>query len=150
MPVGFDPKDNHLLDGRGFALVTPNLKEAYMAASVAEPDELTELLTDETLAEVGRNLAEKWDPSMLLITLGSLGMLVLSKEGEPKHIATKAREVFDVSGAGNTVIAVCMMALVAGASHEEAAELANHAAGIVVGKLGTATCSGEELLASFE
>ena len=73
-------------------------------------------------------------------------MLLMSKDGSPKHVPTRAREVFDVSGAGDTVIATCVLALAAGADYVEAAELATYAAGVVVGKLGTATCTQEELL----
>ena len=83
---------------------------------------------------------------MLLITLGPLGILLVTKSSPPKHVPTRAREVFDVSGAGDTVIATCVLALAAGASPFEAAELANYAAGVVVGKLGTATCTQQEIL----
>jgi D-beta-D-heptose 7-phosphate kinase/D-beta-D-heptose 1-phosphate adenosyltransferase len=76
-------------------------------------------------------------------------MLLVSSEHPEYHIPTRAREVFDVSGAGDTVIAVSLLALASGASHQEAAELANYAAGIVVGKLGTAACSRDDLLSIF-
>jgi D-beta-D-heptose 7-phosphate kinase/D-beta-D-heptose 1-phosphate adenosyltransferase len=85
-----------------------------------------------------------------MITLGAHGMYLLPRGGEALVLPTVAREVFDVSGAGDTVIATAMTALAAGASFVEASVLANHAAGIVVGKLGTAVCSPAELLASFE
>ena len=77
-------------------------------------------------------------------------MYLLPKSGTPRIIPTKAREVFDVSGAGDTVIAVSLMALASGASCYEAAELANYAAGVVVGKLGTAVCTKDELLKSLK
>ena len=77
-------------------------------------------------------------------------MFLLGDEESPAVIPTRAREVFDVSGAGDTVIAVAVLALAAGASHYEAASLANFAAGVVVGKVGTASCSGDELLESVE
>jgi D-beta-D-heptose 7-phosphate kinase/D-beta-D-heptose 1-phosphate adenosyltransferase len=86
---------------------------------------------------------------VLLITLGELGMLLCQRGQPPFHIHTVAQEVFDVSGAGDTVIATFTLAIAAGASPIEAAVLANHAAGIVVGKVGTATASVAELLASF-
>ena len=88
-------------------------------------------------------------PAVLLITLGELGMLLCQRGQKPFHIPTVAQEVFDVSGAGDTVIATFTLAIAAGASPMEAAILSNHAAGIVVGKVGTATASPEELLASF-
>ena len=81
-----------------------------------------------------------------MITLGPQGMLLMPKHGAPRHVPTRAREVFDVSGAGDTVIATCVLAMAAGADYVEAAELANYAAGVVVGKLGTATCTQDELV----
>jgi D-glycero-beta-D-manno-heptose-7-phosphate kinase len=88
-------------------------------------------------------------PAVLLITLGELGMLLCQRGQKPFHIPTVAQEVFDVSGAGDTVIATFTLAIAAGASPLEAAILSNHAAGIVVGKVGTATTTPEELLESF-
>ncbi|MCX7010618.1 MAG: PfkB family carbohydrate kinase, partial [Kiritimatiellaeota bacterium] len=92
------------------------------------------------------HLLEKWMSKLLIITLGSQGMLLLTADAPPHHVPTRAREVFDVSGAGDTVIATCILALAAGAQPIEAVEIANFAAGVVVGKLGTATCSPAELL----
>ena len=89
-------------------------------------------------------------PAVLLITLGELGMLLCQRGQKPFHIPTVAQEVFDVSGAGDTVIATFTLAIAAGASPMEAAILSNYAAGIVVGKIGTATTSPEELLKSFK
>ena len=86
---------------------------------------------------------------VLLITLGELGMLLCQRDRPPFHIPTLAQEVFDVSGAGDTVIATFTAAIAAGASPVEAAIISNHAAGIVVGKIGTATVSQEELISSF-
>jgi D-beta-D-heptose 7-phosphate kinase/D-beta-D-heptose 1-phosphate adenosyltransferase len=86
---------------------------------------------------------------VLLITLGELGMLLCQRGQKPFHIPTVAQEVFDVSGAGDTVISTFTLAVAAGASPIEAAIFSNHAAGIVVGKVGTATTSPEELLKSF-
>ena len=88
-------------------------------------------------------------PALLLVTLGDQGMLLCQRGHRPFHIPTVAREVYDVSGAGDTVIAAFTLAIAAGASPVEAAIVANHAAGIVVGKLGTATVRMEELLESF-
>jgi D-beta-D-heptose 7-phosphate kinase/D-beta-D-heptose 1-phosphate adenosyltransferase len=88
-------------------------------------------------------------PAVLLVTLGETGMLLCQRGQKPFHIPTVAQEVFDVSGAGDTVIATFTLAIAAGASPLEAAILSNHAAGIVVGKIGTATTTQEELLKSF-
>jgi D-glycero-beta-D-manno-heptose-7-phosphate kinase len=88
-------------------------------------------------------------PALLLITLGELGMLLCQRGQKPFHIPTVAQEVFDVSGAGDTVIATFTLAIAAGASPIEAAILSNHAAGIVVGKVGTAVTTPEELTQSF-
>jgi len=86
----------------------------------------------------------------VLITRGDRGMMLVESDGEPVYVKTAAREVYDVTGAGDTVIAALAGGLAAGASMLEAATLANHAAGIVVGKVGTATASGEELIATFD
>ena len=88
--------------------------------------------------------------AVLLITLGELGVLLCQRGQKPFHIPTITQEIFDVSGAGDTVIACFTLAIVAGASPMEAAVFSNHAAGIVVGKVGTATVTPDELLASFK
>ncbi len=150
VPIGYDPKENHDLDVRGVTLATPNRREAYLAAGVPEPRHTAPApLKDDGLLQVGRILLKKWGVQQLLITLGAQGMLLLEAGAPPRHIPTRAREVFDVSGAGDTVIALSLLALASGASFHEAAELANYAAGVVVAKLGTATCSPEELLGAL-
>ena len=98
---------------------------------------------------VADRLLKELRPAVLLITLGELGMLLCQRDQKPFHIPTVAREVFDVSGAGDTVIASFTLAIAAGASPLEAAIISNHAAGIVVGKIGTATVTPDELLQSF-
>ena len=98
---------------------------------------------------VADNLLGELQPALLLITLGELGMLLCQRGSKPFHIPTLAQEVFDVSGAGDTVISTFTLAIAGGASPVEAAILSNHAAGIVVGKIGTATVSSAELLNSF-
>ena len=98
---------------------------------------------------VAEKLLTDLSPAVLLITLGDHGMLLCQRGQKPFHIPTMAQEVFDVSGAGDTVIASFTLAIAAGASPIEAAIFSNHAAGIVVGKVGTATVQPEELLASF-
>lgn len=147
IPVGLDPKDNHALNVEGITLATPNRKEAFSAAGVNETRPAPYPLQDAELLRVGEILLAKWKPEHLMITLGAQGVLLLEPGNAPVHVPTRAREVFDVSGAGDTVIATCVLARAAGASFTEAAEIANYAAGVVVGKLGTATCSPEELLA---
>lgn len=150
IPVGLDPKDTQSLDIRGITLATPNRKEAFLAAGREDPGHHGDPLRDEELLAVGEKLMSLWRPSMLNITLGAGGMLLLERGAPPRHVPTRAREVFDVSGAGDTVIATCLLATAAGASHVEAAEIANIAAGVVVGKLGTATCTQRELLDYLE
>lgn len=149
IPVGFDPKDNHDLKLSGITLATPNYREARAAAGLPESALSDELETDGNLAETAEKLLKKWRSALLIITLGSRGMYLMGKGEGPRVIPTKAREVFDVSGAGDTVIATALLSLVSGASNYEAALLANHAAGVVVGKVGTATCTREELLESI-
>ncbi|OGV46470.1 MAG: hypothetical protein A2X46_14685 [Lentisphaerae bacterium GWF2_57_35] len=146
IPVGLDPKDGHELDISGITVATPNRKEAFGIAGVKDPGATKEPLKDRALLDVGHRLLEKWSTELLMITLGPQGMLLLSKAHKPIHVPTRAREVFDVSGAGDTVIATCVTALATGASHLEASELSNYAAGVVVGKLGTATCTQKELV----
>ena len=93
---------------------------------------------------------EKWDTQLVLITLGEQGMMLFQRGQAPHHVPTKARQVFDVSGAGDTAIALFTLALTAGATPLEAADIANHGSAVVVGKLGTATVTREELLQNFE
>jgi rfaE bifunctional protein kinase chain/domain len=150
IPSGYDPKDNHELDVRGVTFATPNRKEAFHVAGVRDRSPDHPPLEDSNLLAAARRLRELWEPEHLMITLGPQGMLLLSGESPPVHANTRAREVFDVSGAGDTVIATATLALAAGASFREAAELANAAAGIVVAKLGTATTTPDELLAALE
>ncbi len=146
IPVGYDPKDDHILKMEGVSVVTPNRKEAFGSAGIAEGKPCNNPLEDQALLEVGRVLDEKWKARHTLITLGPHGMLLLNQGDEAQHIPTRAREVFDVSGAGDTVIATYVLTLACGATYLEAAELSNFAAGVVVGKLGTATCTQKELI----
>jgi len=147
IPVGLDPKD-YSLNLAGLTLATPNRKEAFAAAGLPEAAAAPDPLHDHALLEAGDRLLKKWLPRMLIITLGAQGMILFTADAPPHHVPTRAREVFDVSGAGDTVIAVSILALAAGAQPIEAIEVANFAAGVVVGKLGTATCNPAELLAA--
>ena len=142
IPVALDPKEGHDLRVEALTLATPNYREACWAAGVAAQADVEE----ETLRRVGETLRAKWHVAVLIVTLGPLGMYVVAESGPATVIAAEAREVFDVSGAGDTVIAAALLSLLGGASPLTAATLANHAAGVVVGKLGAATCSTQELL----
>ncbi|MCK5849793.1 MAG: D-glycero-beta-D-manno-heptose-7-phosphate kinase [Kiritimatiellae bacterium] len=144
VPVALDPKDNHDLKIEGIALATPNYMEAVSAVSTVGTD-ISDM--DKNLEHIGKILRDRWNTDILLITLGARGMYMLASDGEAKIIPTRAQEVFDVSGAGDTVIAAAMLAMVGGADCFAAATIANCAAGIVVGKVGTASCGVGELLA---
>jgi len=147
--LSLDPKPVHLLDLSGLSLITPNRKEAFELARLPDETRNHNPLADANLMKAAERLLNDLKPALLLITLGELGMLLCQRGKSPFHIPTVAQEVFDVSGAGDTVIATFTLAIAAGASPLEAAILSNHAAGIVVGKVGTATVTPEELLASF-
>ena len=144
-----DPKPVHHLNLAGLSLITPNRKEAFELAGVSDGTRGVDPLHDASLLRVADKLLSELQPALMLITLGDQGMLLCQRGQRPFHIPTVAQEVFDVSGAGDTVIASFTMAIAAGASPIEAAIFSNHAAGVVVGKIGTATVSPAELLASF-
>jgi len=148
--MSLDPKPVHRLNLEGLSLITPNRKEAFELANLPDETKTANPLADKNLMLVGERLLAELHPALLLITLGELGMLLCQRGQKPFHIPTVAQEVFDVSGAGDTVIATFTLAVAAGASPVEAALLSNHAAGIVVGKVGTATTTPEELVHSFK
>jgi D-beta-D-heptose 7-phosphate kinase/D-beta-D-heptose 1-phosphate adenosyltransferase len=148
--LSLDPKPVHHLNLTGLSLITPNRKEAFELAGLADDTRAADPLADKNLLCVADQLLTDIRPAVLLITLGDQGMLLCQRGQKPFHIPTVAQEVFDVSGAGDTVIASFTLAIAAGASPIEAAILSNHAAGIVVGKVGTATVTPEELLARFK
>jgi rfaE bifunctional protein kinase chain/domain len=147
--LSVDPKPAHVLDLSGVSLLTPNRKEAFELAGVPDASRCADPLHDEQLMMVAERLLASISPTMLLITLGEHGMLLCQNGKQPIHIPTVAQQVFDVSGAGDTVIATLTAAIAAGGSPIEAAILANHAAGVVVGKIGTAITTPEELLSSI-
>jgi D-beta-D-heptose 7-phosphate kinase/D-beta-D-heptose 1-phosphate adenosyltransferase len=142
VPVLVDPKVAHFPLYRKVTLVTPNQLEAEQAAGRA-------IRGDEDLHAVGRHILRRLGCEAVLVTRGEHGMALFPREGRPSLIPTAAREVFDVTGAGDTVIATLALALAAGAALPQAARLANHAAGVVVGKVGTATASPDEVLAAL-
>jgi rfaE bifunctional protein kinase chain/domain len=148
--LSLDPKPVHHLRLNDLSLITPNRKEAFELAGVPDGSRGSEPLKDAKLLGVAEKLLNELRPALLLITLGDQGMLLCQRGHKPFHIPTVAQEVFDVSGAGDTVIASFTLAVAAGASPVEAAIFSNHAAGVVVGKVGTATVTPKELLASFE
>ena len=140
--ITVDPKEDHFDLYRRVTALTPNRAEAGVAAG-------RELDSDVDMARAGRELLRKLECEGLLITLGEEGMALFERGGRHTRIPTVAQEVFDVAGAGDTVIATFTLALASGAAMEQAARLANQAAGIVVGKLGVATASAEELFGAL-
>jgi D-beta-D-heptose 7-phosphate kinase/D-beta-D-heptose 1-phosphate adenosyltransferase len=143
VPVLIDPKLRNLNAYRPATLVTPNHLEALRMSD-------SEDHSDDGSHHAAKVIREKLGCDAVLITRGDRGMMLLEANGEPVYVKTAAREVYDVTGAGDTVIAALASALSAGATMLEAASLANHAAGIVVGKVGTATASAAELIATFD
>ena len=148
--LSLDPKPVHHLDLAGLSIISPNRKETFELAKLEDETRNANPFSDKNLMQAANRLLRELSPAVLLITLGEQGMLLCQRGQKPFHIPTVAQEVFDVSGAGDTVIAMFTLAIGAGASLVEAAILSNHAAGIVVGKIGTATTSPDELLASFK
>ncbi|MBS3918853.1 MAG: D-glycero-beta-D-manno-heptose-7-phosphate kinase [Deltaproteobacteria bacterium] len=137
--VMVDPKVKNFFFYRGATVVTPNTGEASSASRISITDKIS-------LDRAGRNLLKRLKCDALVITRGEDGVAVFEPHQRPLLVPTEAKEVYDVTGAGDTVIGTMALALGAGASIRRAAELANHAAGIVVGKVGTATVSQKELI----
>src|SRR5215217_5885898 len=142
VPVLVDPKLRNFNSYRPATLVTPNHLEALRMSD-------TEDHSDDGSHYAAKVIREKLGCDAVLITRGDRGMMLLEQDGQPVYVKTAAREVYDVTGAGDTVIAALAGALASGATMVEAASFANHAAGIVVGKVGTATVTENELLGSF-
>ena len=142
-PIIVDPKGTRYGKYRGATVVTPNLHEAQRALN-------WETHGDADLLEIGRRLLELVGDGGLLITRGAQGMSLFLNGTAPRHVPAVARNALDVTGAGDTVVATLAMALAAGATLEQAARLANRAAGIVVGKFGTSSVTIEELLSDGE
>ena len=148
--VTADPNPHNLIDWSGMTAVKPNRAEAFLAAGMQSHDSEIAPKKDVDLVRAGKTLLQKWGTQYLLVTLGEHGMMFFEKGKRPHHIPTKARDVFDVSGAGDTAIAMFTLALACDATPLEAAQIANHASAVVVGKLGTATVTHDELISSFE
>lgn len=139
IPVVVDPKGNDYRKYRGATLLTPNRNEAQIASGIEIKDEAS-------LCEAGRALRESLELEALVLTRSEEGMSLFVHDGREIHLPTEAREVFDVSGAGDTVLALLGIGLGVGLPLEKAAHMANLAAGIVVSKVGTSTVSAEEIL----
>ncbi len=137
--VSVDPKREHFRYYKNVTAITPNKSETETATGM-------EIRSDRDLMKAGEKLLRRLSAESVLITLGERGMCLFQRNKKPIHIPTMAREVYDVSGAGDTVIASFTLALASGASFPEAAYIANQAAGIVVGKIGTATVTKKELI----
>jgi rfaE bifunctional protein kinase chain/domain len=143
IPVLVDPKVRHFGLYRGAWLVTPNQLEAEQASGLR-------IRSPQELAAAAARLLKQLRCEGILVTRGEQGMSLFRPRRRALHIPATAREVYDVTGAGDTVIATLALALAGAASLEQAAQLANAAAGVVVAKLGTATASAEEVVAALE
>lgn len=141
-PVVVDPKGRDFRRYRGASVVTPNRKELAMATGLPVGD-------DAQVVAAALHLIETCGIDAVVATRSEQGMSVITRSGEVRHLPAEAREVFDVSGAGDTVVATLAAALGAGASLADAARLANLAGGIVVGKVGTAVARAPELLSAL-
>lgn len=138
LPVIVDPKSRDLARYRGATVITPNAKEAEEASGI-------DCSSDDGAAEAAQILAAQSAAPVIVLTRGPQGMTIRDADGSVRHLPTTAQEVFDVSGAGDTVVAALALGIAAQAPADIAAELANRAAGVVVGKVGTATVSAAEL-----
>jgi len=152
--ITVDPKEDNFEFYRGVTSITPNCKELENAIRNLKIKDTTNrfklhsdrLFTDKDIALAAQEIVDYLELDSILVTLGEHGMKILEKNGHLTHIPTVAQEVFDVSGAGDTVIATFTLALSCGATELQAAHIANFAAGIVVGKVGTAVTTRKELL----
>ncbi|MGH7232858.1 MAG: D-glycero-beta-D-manno-heptose-7-phosphate kinase [Nitrospiraceae bacterium] len=138
IPIIVDPKVEHFAYYKGVTVVTPNHLEAGQAAGVHGDD-------DRSISHAGETIRQRLGCQSVLVTRGEKGISLFESDGTSFHIPTMARQVYDVTGAGDTVIGTLALALATGASVREAAVLANQAAGIVVGMVGTATVSAKQL-----
>jgi D-beta-D-heptose 7-phosphate kinase/D-beta-D-heptose 1-phosphate adenosyltransferase len=136
--VSVDPKVSHFGIYRGVTILTPNTKEASLGAKI-------EIEDDASLLKAGTGLLRKLACDAVLITRGEQGMSLFERDGRITHIPTVAREVFDVTGAGDTVISTLTLAMAAGAKLVDAARLSNYAAGVVVAVVGAATVTPVQL-----
>lgn len=140
--IAVDPKMGHFDYYKGVSLITPNVMEASDGAGI-------EITDEKSLLEAGNGLLKRLGCKVVLITRGEQGMSVFERNSV-MHIPTVARKVYDVTGAGDTVISAYTLACASGATMEEAAVIANHAAGIVVGEVGTAVATPKQIMESFQ
>ncbi len=138
VPIIVDPKVEHFSHYHGVTAITPNHVEAYQAAGAIGS-------TEQPIDEIGQRLLKKIRCQAVLITRGELGMSLYEGKKKGLHIPSKARQVFDVTGAGDTVVSTMSLAMSTGASFRDAAFLANQAAGVVVGMVGTASVTQDQL-----
>ena len=143
IPVTLDPNPRNPLKLHHLTIMKPNRAEAFALAGIPQPP--SSGMTLELLQTVANKIRSEWQVKYLLISLAEEGMALFLDDGSCKVIPTRAREVYDVSGAGDTVIAAVTLALCVKDDPVLAAEIANYAAGVVVAKLGTATVTAEEL-----
>jgi D-beta-D-heptose 7-phosphate kinase/D-beta-D-heptose 1-phosphate adenosyltransferase len=141
--VAVDPKIGHFDYYKGTGLITPNINEASLGSGI-------DITDDKSLIKAGNMLLKKLKCRAVMITRGEEGMTLFEKSGKVTNIPTCAREVYEVSGAGDTVIATLTLCHSAGLSLKDAAIVANHAAGVVVGKIGTAVATRKEILESMK
>ncbi len=147
--TSLDPHPSQPFVIRGLTLMTPNRAEAFGLAGAYYRGGVHPIENDRPLLDVSKKLCGEWQVEQLLVTLGADGMALFMENRPVLHIPTKAREVFDVSGAGDTVIATFTLSLLAGATPAQSAEISNHAAGVVVAKVGTVPITAPELLVSL-
>ena len=137
--VAIDPKENHFSFYKNATVITPNHYEAARAVGIKLEDNVP-------IEKIGRKLLKQLNSEVVLMTLGENGMCLFERSGKTTKISTVAQDVYDVSGAGDTVIGAYTLAIASGARNIEAAHIANCAAGIVVGKVGIAVATQEELI----
>ena len=143
--IAVDPKERHFDLYEGVTVITPNLREAHVALGIP----YSKQHSDEEIGNIGWQIIDKFRISYLLLTLSDRGMALFEKDGKKfAHLPTVARNVYDVTGAGDTVISIFSAAMICGASPKEAAFIANHAAGITISEIGTASVDVDSLLKS--
>jgi rfaE bifunctional protein kinase chain/domain len=142
IPVCVDPKETHFFAYRGVSVITPNLAEAGAAYG-------RRLRDSAAILAAGRYLREELDAESVLIARGDQGMTLFPRQGPPLHFPAVATDVFDVTGAGDTVVSAYAMALAAGAAAPEATAISNHAGGLVIREVGTSVTTVEALGQSF-
>ena len=148
--TALDPKPGSLEPVKYLSVMKPNRVEAFALAGIADDGAMVNVADNALLHKVAAKLLDIWEPDLLLLSLASQGMALFRKGKDVEVIPTRAREVFDVSGAGDTVTATYTVSAISGAPARTAAEIANRAAGIVVGKVGTAPIMFDELKKSFD